>query len=103
MSKSSQVYLLNEHGELYFLLQISDHYIVRNNQGSFKKILGQFLFVGNHHNKTQVSDLSMINSAQIGYRLQSETHMGFGAMQNFPYCSKRPRCYENLSFGIEFN
>ena len=34
---SSQLYLLNEHGGLYFLLQISDHYIVGNNQGKFKK------------------------------------------------------------------
>ena len=34
---SSQLYLLNEHGDLYFLLQISDHYIVGNNQGKFKK------------------------------------------------------------------
>ena len=33
----SQLYLLNEHGDLYFLLQISDHYVVWNNQVKFKK------------------------------------------------------------------
>ena len=45
---SSQLYLLNEHGDLYFLLQISDHYIVGNNQGKFKKKLCQLLFLWNH-------------------------------------------------------
>ena len=45
---SSQLYLLNEHGDPYFLLQISDHYIVGNNQGKFKKKLCQLLFLWNH-------------------------------------------------------
>ena len=38
-SNSSQVHLLNEHGDLSFLLHISDHYIVGNNQGKFKENL----------------------------------------------------------------
>ena len=38
-SNSSQLHLLNEHGNLSFLLHISDHYIVGNNQGNcLKKI-----------------------------------------------------------------
>ena len=41
---SSQLYLLNEHGKLYFLLQISDHYVVGNNQGNFKKSHVNFYF-----------------------------------------------------------
>ena len=36
MSNSSQLHLLNEHGNLSFSLHISDHYIVGNNQGKFK-------------------------------------------------------------------
>ena len=40
---SSQLYLLNKHGDLYFLLQISDHYIVGNNQGKLKKIMSTFI------------------------------------------------------------
>ena len=41
---SSQLYLLNEHGDLYFLLQILDHCIVGNNQGKFKKkIMSTFI------------------------------------------------------------
>ena len=39
MSNSSQLHLLNEHGDLSFLLHISDHYIVGNNQGKFKENL----------------------------------------------------------------
>ena len=35
---SSQLYLLNEHGDL-FILHISNQYIVENNQGSFKENL----------------------------------------------------------------
>ena len=42
----SQLYLLNEHGDLYFLLQISDHCIVGNNQGKFKKNYVNFYFQG---------------------------------------------------------
>ena len=45
---SRQLYLLNEHDDLYFLLQISDHYFVGNNQGKFKKKSCQLLFLGNH-------------------------------------------------------
>ena len=37
MSNSSQLRLLNEHGDLSYLLYISDHYIVGNNQGKFKE------------------------------------------------------------------
>ena len=33
------MYLLNEHGDLSFLSQISDHCIVGNNQGKFKENL----------------------------------------------------------------
>ena len=41
---SSQLYLLNEYGDLYFLLQISDHYIVGKNQRKFKKkIMSTFI------------------------------------------------------------
>ena len=40
----SQLYFLNEHGDLYFLLQVLDHYIVGNNQGKFKKkIMSTFI------------------------------------------------------------
>ena len=43
-SSVSQLYLLNEHGDLYFLLQILDHCIVGNNQGKFKKkIMSTFI------------------------------------------------------------
>ena len=45
---SSQLYLLNEYGDLYFLLQILDHYIVGKNQRKFKKKSCQLLFPGNH-------------------------------------------------------
>ena len=38
-SNLSQLHLLNEHGDLSFLLQILDHYIVGNNQGKFKENL----------------------------------------------------------------
>ena len=41
---SSQLYLLNEYGDLYFLLQISDHYIVGKNQRKFKKNHVNFYF-----------------------------------------------------------
>ena len=50
MGNLSQLYLLNEHGDLYFLLQISDHYVVQDNQGKFKKKSCQLLFLGNHLN-----------------------------------------------------
>ena len=43
---SSQLYLLN--GDLYFLLQGSDHYVVGNNQESLKRKPCQLLFLGNH-------------------------------------------------------
>ena len=40
MTNSSQLYLLNEHGDLSLLLHISDHYIVgKINQGKFKENL----------------------------------------------------------------
>ena len=39
MSNSSQLHLLNELGDLSFLLHISDHYIVGNNQGKLKENL----------------------------------------------------------------
>ena len=39
MSNSNQLYLLNEHGELSFLLHILNHYIVGNKQGKFKENL----------------------------------------------------------------
>ena len=39
MSNSSQLHLLSDLGELSFLLNISDHYIVGNNQGKFKENL----------------------------------------------------------------
>ena len=35
----SQLDLLNKHGDLSFLLHISDHYIMGNNQGKFKENL----------------------------------------------------------------
>ena len=38
-SNSSQLHLLNEHGDLSFLLHISNHYIVGNNQEKFKENL----------------------------------------------------------------
>ena len=38
-SNTSQLHLLNEHGDLTFLLHISDHHIVGNNQGQFKENL----------------------------------------------------------------
>ena len=47
---SSQLNLLNKHGELDFLLQISDHCIVGNKQGKFQKKNCQLLFLGNHLN-----------------------------------------------------
>ena len=41
---SNQLYILNEHGDLYFFLQISDHYILGNNKGKFnKKIMSTFI------------------------------------------------------------
>ena len=48
-SNSSQSHLLNEHGDLSFLLHISDHYIV-GNQRNLKKILCQLLLLRNHLN-----------------------------------------------------
>ena len=46
---SSQLYLLSEHGDLYFLLEtVTNHYIEGNNQGKFKKNYVNFFFLRNH-------------------------------------------------------
>ena len=45
-SNSGQLHLLNEHGDLSFLLHISDHYTVGNNQGKFKNSYVNFYFEG---------------------------------------------------------
>ena len=44
MGNSSQLNLLNENGDLYFSLQIADHYVVGNNRVKFqKKIMSTFI------------------------------------------------------------
>ena len=45
---------LKEPCDLYFLLQISDHCVVGNNQEKFQKKSCQLLFLGNHLNTSML-------------------------------------------------